>query len=247
MIRKGAGLTTRYSRILLKLSGESLGSGDEPFGHERLGGLAQAIARLARSGVEVGVVVGGGNLFRARSANLDVLNRVTADHVGMLATLMNATVLRDYLRAEGARSVILSPREVSPLSRAFSRDLALPLFKSGTVLIFGGGTGNPFVTTDTAAALRAVEIEADVLLKGTQVDGVYDKDPQQHDDAVRFDFLTYDQVIDRRLGVMDLTAITLCKEKGVPIEVFDITDPGNLKRLLDGEIAGTRVAKEPKP
>ncbi len=240
-------MPTRHSRILLKLSGESLGSGDEPFGHRRLSGLAQIIARVARSGVEVGIVVGGGNLFRARSANLDVLNRVTADHVGMLATLMNATVLRDYLRAEGARSVILSPRGVSPLSRAFSRDLALPLFKSGTVLIFGGGTGNPFFTTDTAAALRAVEIEADVLLKGTQVDGVYDKDPQQHDDARRFDFLTYDEVIDRRLGVMDLTAITLCKEKGVPIEVFDISDPGNLQRLLDGEIAGTRVAKEPKP
>ncbi|MBU1674314.1 UMP kinase [bacterium] len=244
---KGAGVATRYSRILLKLSGESLGSDEGPFDHQRLSGLAQHISRIAGEGIEIGIVVGGGNLFRARSANLDVLNRVTADHVGMLATLMNATVLRDYLRAEGARSVILSPREVPPLSRSFSRDLALPLFKSGTVLIFGGGTGNPFFTTDTAAALRAVEIEADVLLKGTQVDGVYDKDPLQHTDAVRFDFLTYDEVLDRRLGVMDLTAITLCKENGVPIEVFDISDPRNIMRLLNGEIAGTRVAKEPKP
>jgi uridylate kinase len=239
-------VATRYSRILLKISGESLGSGEEPFDHQRLSGLAQTIGRIAREGVEVGIVVGGGNIFRARSANLETLNRVSADHVGMLATLMNATVLRDYLRAEGMRSVVLSPREISPLSRAFSRDLALPLFKSGTVLVFGGGTGNPFFTTDTAAALRAVEIEADVLLKGTQVDGVYDKDPRRYDDAVRFDFLTYDEAIDRRLGVMDLAAVTLCKERGVPIEVFDISDPRNIMRLLDGEIAGTRVAKEPK-
>ena len=237
-------MAARYSRILLKLSGEGLGSGEDPFAHERLIGLARAIRQANHDGVEIGIVVGGGNLFRARSANLDVLNRVSADHVGMLATLMNATVLRDYLRAEGVRAVVLSPRECAPLSRAFSRDLALPLFKSGTVLIFGGGTGNPFFTTDTAAALRAVEIEADVLLKGTQVDGVYDKDPKTHPDAVRFDRLGYDEVIDRRLGVMDLSAITLCAEQGVPIEVFDISDPRNLNRVLAGELEGTRVGKE---
>ena len=239
-------MATRYSRILLKLSGEGLGTAEDPFDHEKLTGLARVIRQTSRTGVEIGIVVGGGNLFRARSANLDVLNRVSADHVGMLATLMNATVLRDYLRAEGVRAMTLSPREFVPLSRAFSRDLALPLFKSGTVLIFGGGTGNPFFTTDTAAALRAVEIEADVLLKGTQVDGVYDKDPNKHDDAVRFDFLTYKEVIDRRLGVMDLSAITLCEQRGMPIEVFDITDPSNLTRVLNGELKGTRVAKEPK-
>jgi len=239
-------VATRYSRILLKLSGEGLGAHDEPFDHDKLIGLARVIRQANHDGVEIGVVVGGGNLFRARSANLDVLNRVSADHVGMMATLMNATVLRDYLRAEGLRAITLSPREVIPLSRAFSRDLALPLFKSGTVLIFGGGTGNPFFTTDTAAALRAVEIEADVLLKGTQVDGVYDKDPNTHDDAVRFDHLTYKEVIDRRLGVMDLAAITLCEQRGMPIEVFDITDPRNFTRVLNGELDGTRVAKEPK-
>ncbi len=239
-------MTARYKRILLKLSGEGLGGGDEPFAHERLAGLARAVRRAVDDGVEIGIVVGGGNLFRGRSANLEILNRVSADHVGMLATLMNATVLRDYLRAEGLKAVTLSPREVAPLSRAFSRDLALPLFKSGAVLIFGGGTGNPFFTTDTAAALRAVEIEADALLKGTQVDGVYDKDPNKHDDAVRFDRLTYAEVIDRRLGVMDLSAITLCEQRGVPIEVFDISDPDNLNRVLSGEIEGTRVSKEPR-
>lgn len=240
-------MAARYLRILLKLSGEGLGDGTDPFAHDKLIGLARAIRLAVHGGVQIGIVVGGGNLFRARTANLEVVDRVSADHVGMLATLMNATVLRDYLRAEGLKTVTLSPREMPPLSLAFSRDLALPLFKSGAVLIFGGGTGNPFFTTDTAAALRAVEIEADVLLKGTQVDGVYDKDPKTHPDAVRFDRLTYAEVIDRRLGVMDLSAITLCEQRDMPIEVFDISDPCNLNRVLAGEIEGTRVAKESQP
>ncbi len=143
-------------------------------------------------------MVGAGNLFRARSANLGVMNRVTADHMGMMATMMNAAAVRDYLRAEGVKSAVLAPRDHPPLARGFSRDTALPLMQSGTVLVFGGGTGNPYFTTDSAAALRALEIEADVLLKGTQVDGVYDKDPHVHDDARRFDRLTYAEVIDRR-------------------------------------------------
>ena len=138
------------------------------------------------------------------------------------------------------------PKEIKPLTRGFSRDLALPLLNDGTILIFGGGTGNPFFTTDSAAALRALEIEADVLLKGTQVDGVYDKDPNKFDDAIRFDRLSYAEVIDRRLGVMDLTAITLCEEQGLPIEVFDITSPDNLLKVLSGELSGTLVTKESK-
>ena len=219
-------------------------SDQDPFGHDRLTQLAQTINQVVATGVQVGIVVGAGNLFRARSANLGVVNRVTADHVGMLATMMNAAVLRDYLRAEGAKAVVLSPRETKPLSRGFSRDLALPLLNDRTILIFGGGTGNPYFTTDSAAALRALEIEADVLLKGTQVDGVYDKDPNVHDDAVRFDRLSYAEVIDRRLGVMDLTAVTLCEEQGLPIEVFDISTPSNLLKVLSGEISGTLVTKE---
>lgn len=234
----------RYNRILLKLSGEALASDGDPFGHDKLSALAQVISELVADGVQIGVVVGAGNLFRARTANLKTINRVTADHVGMMATMMNAAVLRDYLRAEGTRAVLLAPREAPPLARTFSRDLALPLLSDRTVLIFGGGTGNPFFTTDSAAALRALEIQADILLKGTQVDGVYDKDPHVHDDAVRFEHLDYNEVIDRRLRVMDLTAVALCEEQTMPIMVFDITDPDNLRRVVRGELEGTLVTKE---
>jgi uridylate kinase len=238
--------TIRYSRILLKLSGEALASAEDPFGHEKLTGLAQVVREAVDEGVQIGVVVGAGNLFRARSANLGVMNRVTADHVGMMATMMNASVLRDYLRAEGTRAVVMSPHAHPPLTRTFSRDIALPLLQDRTVLIFGGGTGNPYFTTDSAAALRALEIQADVLLKGTQVDGVYDKDPHEHDDAVRYDHLDFAEVIDKRLRVMDLTAAALCEENALPIEVFDISDPANLLKVIRGELKGTLVTKESK-
>jgi uridylate kinase len=234
----------RFSRILLKLSGEALGDSESQFDHERLTALAQTIQRIVQQGVQVGIVVGAGNIFRARSANLEIVDRVTADHVGMLATVMNAAILRDYLRVEGQRAQIFSPRELRPLARAFSRDVALPLLQSGHVLIFAGGTGNPFFTTDSAAALRALEIGADALVKGTQVDGVYDRDPRLHPDAQRFDRLTYDEVVARKLGVMDLTAITLCADRGLPVVVFDIGRPENLLRLLSGEPLGTWIEKE---
>ena len=204
----------KFTRILLKLSGEALGQGGEQFNHDKLVALAQAIHQTVQLGVQVGIVVGAGNIFRARSANLEIVDRVTADNVGMLGTIMNAAILRDYLRAEGLKAKILSPREQRPLTAAFARDTALSLMHSGHVLIFAAGTGNPYFTTDSAAALRALEISADALLKGTQVDGVYDKDPHQHPDARRFDNLTYDEVIARRLKVMDLTAVTLCAEPG---------------------------------
>jgi uridylate kinase len=192
-------------------------------------------------------VLGAGNLFRGRSANLGVVERVTADHVGMLGTVMNAAVLRDYLRHRGLESTIFSPREQAPLSRLFARDAALRRLEAGQILIFAGGTGNPFFTTDSAAALRACEISADVLLKGTQVDGVYDKDPRQHADARRFDRLTYQEAVSRRLGVMDLTAITLCSERALPILVFDISEPQNLVRVLRGEELGTWIERESQP
>ncbi|HRX50191.1 MAG TPA: UMP kinase [Candidatus Krumholzibacteria bacterium] len=242
--REDAVVSNRYSRILLKLSGEALAADGDPFGHEKLAALARVIADLVEEKVQIAVVVGAGNLFRARSANLDTMNRVTADHVGMLATMMNAAVLRDYLRAEGTRAVVLTPDERPPLGRAFSRDRALPLLQDRTVLIFGGGTGNPYFTTDSAAALRALEIQADILLKGTQVDGVYDKDPKRHADAVRYDTLSFDVAIDRRLRVMDLTALALCEENAMPIMVFDISDPDNLRRVVRGELEGTLVTKE---
>ncbi|MFO7653294.1 MAG: UMP kinase [Candidatus Krumholzibacteriia bacterium] len=231
----------RFTRILLKLSGEALGDGERQFAHERLAGLAQALHGVVQDGVQVAVVVGGGNIFRARSANLEVVDRVTADHVGMLATVMNAAILKDYLRAEGLPARVFTPREQPPIGQLFTRETALPLLQAGHVLIFAGGTGNPFFTTDSAAALRALEIGADVLVKGTQVDGVYDRDPRRHPDARRYDRLTYDEAVQRRLGVMDLTAITLCAERSLPILVFDIRQPDNLHRLLAGEPLGTWI------
>ena len=234
----------KFTRILLKLSGEALMSDGEQYCHEKLSGLAQAIARVTQMGVQVGIVVGAGNIFRARSANLQIVDRVTADNVGMLATIMNAAILRDYLRGEGLRSRVLSPREQRPLTKSFARDEALELMNRGHVLIFAGGTGNPYFTTDSAAALRALEISADALLKGTQVDGVYDKDPHAHADAVRYDELDYGRVIDERLGVMDLTAVTLCAEQGLPMFVFDISDPESLVRVIAGEQPGTWIKKE---
>lgn len=236
--------TLRYNRVVLKLSGEALSGEEHPFDHERLLGLAQAIHQAVQEGIQLGIVLGAGNIFRARSANLEVVERVTADHVGMLGTLMNAAILRDYLRAEGLKARIFSPREHVPLSRPFARDQALPLLQSGHVLILAGGTGNPYFTTDSAAALRALELGADALLKGTQVDGVYDKDPHRYPDARRFPRLTYEEAIARRLRVMDLTAITLCAEGNLPVVVFDISHPDNLLRLLRGGELGTRIAKE---
>jgi uridylate kinase len=234
----------RFSRILLKLSGEALMTPAATFAHERLTSLSQAIHVVVQGGVQVGIVLGAGNLYRARSANLEVVDRVTADHVGMLATVMNAAILRDYLRAEGVRARILSPREIAPLTRAFARDAALPLLQSDHVLLFAGGTGNPYFTTDTAAALRACEIGADALLKATQVDGVYEQDPHRHPGARRFDHLSFDEVIARRLGVMDLAAVALCAEQDLPVLVFDITDPDNLVRVINGERLGTWITKE---
>jgi len=234
----------KFTRILLKLSGEALMEDGEQFSHRKLTDLAHTIAEVQRKGVQVGIVVGAGNIFRARSANLQIVDRVTADNVGMLATIMNASILRDYLRAEGLKAKVLSPREVRPLTGAFARDTALGLLQTGHVLIFSGGTGNPYFTTDSAAALRSLEISADALVKGTQVDGVYDKDPHKFDDAKRYDQLAYDEVLEQRLEVMDLTAVTLCSEHDMPMFVFDISDPGNLIRTIDGTQSGTWIKKE---
>lgn len=239
-MEKGTG-PVKFTRILLKLSGEALAEGDEQFSHAKLTALAHAIGQVVQDGVQVGIVVGAGNIFRARSANLEIVDRVTADNVGMLGTVMNAAILRDYLRAEGLKATILSPREQRPLTTAFARDKALAMLKTGSVLIFAGGTGNPYFTTDSAAALRALEISADALVKGTQVDGVYDKDPHRHDDAKRYEELTYDEVIAQRLKVMDLTAVTLCAEQGMPMFVFDISDPQHLVRVIAGEQPGTWI------
>lgn len=234
----------KFTRILLKLSGEALMEDGEQFSHRKLTELSHVIGEVQRKGVQIGIVIGAGNIFRARSANLQIVDRVTADNVGMMATIMNASILRDYLRAEGLKANILSPREVRPLTGAFARDTALSLLQNGHVLIFAGGTGNPYFTTDSAASLRALEISADALVKGTQVDGVYDKDPHKHEDAKRYDELTYAEVLDQSLQVMDLTAVTLCSEQGLPMFVFDISDPANLVKTIEGTQKGTWIKKE---
>ncbi len=233
-----------FSRILLKLSGEALSGDGAQFDHHRLQELAGALARLAAGGVQTGVVLGAGNIFRARTADLTVLERVTADHAGMLATVMNAAVLRDYLRAAGAAAQVLAPREVAPLARAFTRDEALARLAAGEIVLLAGGTGNPFFTTDSAAALRAAEIGAEALLKATQVDGVYDRDPRRFPGARRYERLTHDEALARRLAVMDLTAVALCAEVGLPIFVFDISDPANLELAAAGRARGTWIVKE---
>ena len=223
-----------------------MGDGEQ-YSHRRLTSLAQAVGQVVQSGVQMGIVVGAGNIFRARSANLQIVDRVTADNVGMLGTVMNAAILRDYLRAEGMKAAVLSPREQRPLTTAFARDHALALMQRDTVLVFAGGTGNPYFTTDSAAALRALEISADALFKGTQVDGVYDKDPHVHADARRYDELDYEQVIAERLRVMDLTAVTLCADNDLPMFVFDISDPRNLVAAVAGDQPGTWIRKESAP
>ena len=234
----------KFTRILLKMSGEALMSDGEQYSHRKLTGLAQAVAQVVQQGVQVGIVVGAGNIFRARSANLEIVDRVTADNVGMLGTVMNAAIMRDYLRAEGLKAKVLSPREQRPLTKSFARDDALALMQSGHVLLFAGGTGNPYFTIRSSPEPHLLDISADALLKGTQVDGVYDKDPHKHDDAKRYEMLTYDEVIDQRLQVMDLTAVTLCAEQGLPMFVFDISDPDNLVNAIAGEQPGTWIKKE---
>ncbi len=229
-----------FSRILLKLSGEILREGSRAFAPAKIRPIAEAIARVRAEGVQVGVVVGGGNLLRGRDVP-EGLSRADADQVGMLATLLNAAMLRFHLQAVGAAARVLAPREVFPVAEAFERSRALQAMERGEVVILGGGTGNPFFSTDSAAALRAIELEAEIVLKGTLVDGVYDRDPRTHPDARRFESLSFDEVIRRDLKVMDQTAIALCRDQGMRIMVFQITEPDNLVKVIRGELRGTVI------
>ena len=194
-------------------------------------------------GVQVALVVGGGNIIRGEMAERRGMDRVSADYLGMLATIINAITLQDALEKEGCETRTLTAITISQLAEPFIRRRALRHLDKGRVIIIAGGTGNPYFSTDTAAALRAIEIEADVVLKGTKVDGIYDKDPEKFDDAKRLDSLTFQTVIENGLRVMDLTAVTLCQENGLPIVVFDVNVSGNLRRILSGERIGTLVHK----
>jgi uridylate kinase len=234
----------RYRRILLKLSGELLGGG-KGYGIDEdvLAELAAEIADVRRSGVEVGVVLGGGNIFRGLAAASRGMDRVAADNMGMLATVINALALQHALEKQGLFTRVLTAIDMQKVAEPFIRRRAIRHLEKGRVVIFGAGTGNPYFTTDTAAALRAIEIGAEVILKGTRVDGVYDKDPERHGDAQRYNAITYLDVLNQGLKVMDSTAVSLCMENKLPIVVFDIGTRGNLARVVAGEPVGTLVGE----
>lgn len=208
---------------------------------EVLGQYAAQIKDVAESGVQVGIVIGGGNIFRGLSGVKKGFDRVKGDQMGMLATTINSIALQSALEAEGARAVVLTSIRMEPVGELYSKARALDYMGRGYVVIVAGGTGNPFFTTDSASALRGVEIEAEVLLKGTRVDGIYTADPEKDPAATKFAEITFDEVYERQLKVMDLTAFTMCRENDLPIVVFDMDTPGNLRRVIDGEPIGTVV------
>lgn len=233
----------KYQRILLKLSGEAL-LGSQEYGIDPvvLKQYAQEVKSVVDAGVQVAIVIGGGNIFRGvQGAQGGVVDRATGDYMGMLATMMNAMAIQGSFEKEGMVTRLLSAIKMEQISEPFIRRRAMRHLEKGRVVIFGAGTGNPYFTTDTAASLRAVEIEADIVIKGTRVDGIYDKDPEKYSDAKRFEEITYKQVFDLNLNVMDMTAFTLCHENKKEIVVFDMNTPGNLLKLTQGDRIGTRV------
>lgn len=235
-------MRTKYSCVLLKLSGESL-MGEQHYGIDtkRLADYAEQIAQAVQNGVQVAIVIGGGNIFRGLQGASKGFDRVKGDQMGMLATVINSLALSSALEAAGQPAKVFTAINMFPIGEHYSKWRAIEALQAGTVAIISGGTGNPFFTTDTGSALRAVEVEADVMLKGTRVDGIYTADPEKHPDAVKFTEITYDEVYTRGLKVMDLTATALCKENKMPIVVFDMDTRGNLAKVLAGEPIGTLV------
>jgi uridylate kinase len=231
-----------YKRILLKLSGEALlGEQGHGIDGQVLEQYADEIRTAQTGGVQIAIVIGGGNIFRGVKGATQGMDRVQADYMGMLATVINSMALQDALERKGVQTRLLTAIRMEQIAETFIRRRAQRHLEKGRVVIFGAGTGNPYFTTDTAASLRAIEIEADVILKGTRVDGIFDKDPEKHHDAVKFDTITGDDVLRQRLSVMDLTAFTLCRDNRTPIIVFDMNVPGNLARVVAGQAVGTRV------
>ncbi len=231
-----------YRRILLKLSGEML-AGDGEFGirPEVLGRFADEVIAVKELGVEVGIVIGGGNIFRGMPASESGMDRAHADYMGMLATCINALALQDALEQRGCYTRVMSAVRVDQVCEPYIRRRAMSHLAKGRVVIFAAGTGNPYFSTDTAASLRAAEIDAEVILKATKVDGIYDKDPKKHADAVRFEHISHIDALKKGLKVMDATAISLCMENKLPIIVFDMGIPGNVRRVVCGEPVGTHV------
>ncbi|NBS96074.1 MAG: UMP kinase [Betaproteobacteria bacterium] len=232
----------KYRRILLKLSGEAL-MGDAPFGIDRatITRMVREIAEVSVMGLELAIVIGGGNIFRGVAGGAAGMDRATADYMGMLATVMNALALQDALRLGGVEARVQSALKIEQVVEPYIRPKALRYLEEGKIVIFAAGTGNPFFTTDTAAALRAAEVGAQIVLKATKVDGVYDADPMTHPHAVRFDRISFDDAISRKLSVLDATAFALCRDQKLPIKVFSILKEGALKRVVQGEDEGTLV------
>jgi len=232
----------QYKRILLKLSGEAL-MGKRQYGidPERLQDYAQEIKQIIEKGVEVAIVIGGGNIFRGVAGASRGMDRVQGDHMGMLATVINGLALQSALEAEDVPTRLQSAIKMNEVAEPFIRRKAVRHLEKGRVVIFGGGTGNPYFTTDSAAVLRAIEVEADVILKGTRVDGIYTSDPEKNADATKFDFISFDDVLKKGLKVMDTTAFTLSQENELPIIVFDMNTKGNLMKVISGENIGTKV------
>jgi uridylate kinase len=232
-----------YKRVLLKLSGEAL-MGEQQYGidQNRLSAYAREIAQASDKGFQIAIVIGGGNIFRGLQGASKGMDRVQGDYMGMLATVINSMALQSTLQSLGVKASLLSGVYIDRVAESMSGPKAIELLEAGNVVVIGGGTGNPFFTTDTASALRAVEIKADVILKGTRVDGIYTADPEKDPNAVKYDKLTFEEAYQKQLKVMDLTAFTLCWENQLPILVFDMNVPGNLLRVLEGEPIGTIVS-----
>lgn len=232
----------KYQRILLKLSGESLsGKGNSGIDPVKLDEYVSQIQEIHRLGISIGIVIGGGNIFRGIAGAEEGFDRVKGDYMGMLATVINGLAIQSAFRSRGVKSRLFTSIRMEPVAEYWSRDRVLEALGENTVCIFSGGTGNPFFTTDTTASLRAVEIEAEVLLKGTRVDGVYTADPEKDAEAVRYETVSFQEVIDKGLKIMDQTAFTMCRENKLPVVVFNMDKPGNLKKLISGEKVGTLI------
>lgn len=231
-----------YKRILLKLSGESL-MGAQQYGidPQRLADYAEQIRTIANTGVQVAIVIGGGNIFRGLSGAQKGFDRVKGDQMGMLATVINSLALCSALEASGQRARVLTSVRMEPVGELYSTDKALRLLNKGNIVIIAGGTGNPYFTTDTASVLRAIELRADIMMKGTRVDGIYTADPEKDPTATKYTQITYDEILEMKLKVMDLTAITMCRENNMPIYVFDMDTVGNLEKVMNGQQIGTLV------
>ena len=234
--------TSKYRRILLKLSGESL-QGSQNYGHdvEVLNAYAEQIKRIKEMGMEIGIVIGGGNIFRGIQGAGRGFDRVKGDQMGMLATIINSLALQSALESAGVKAKVLTSIRMEPIGEYYSKAKAIEYLEAGYVVIIGGGTSNPYFSTDTASALRGIEIEAEVMFKGTRVDGIYTADPEKDPTATKFDTITFDEVIARRLKVMDQTAFTLCRENNLALIVFDMDTVGNLEKVVAGENIGTIV------